>query len=254
MNNKSILVTGGTGSFGNEFVSYCLNNTKFNKVIVFSRDEMKQYEMKKNISINKEINKRLRFFIGDVRDKDRLNYAMQDVDCVIHAAALKQVDAAEYNPFEAVKTNIIGTQNVIECSLHNKVSKVIGLSTDKASSPINLYGATKLSADKLLLSANIYKGSKKTKFSVVRYGNVFGSRGSVIPLFFKQKSNNTFTITDKRMTRFSITLDSAVKFVLDSLYKMYGNEIFIPKLKSYRILDLVSAISKKPNIKYVKKI
>jgi FlaA1/EpsC-like NDP-sugar epimerase len=189
--------------------------------------------------------------IGDVRDCDRLNFAMQDADIVIHAAALKHVDMAEYNPFEYTKTNIIGAQNIIKCSLNNKVKKVIALSTDKASSPINLYGATKLISDKLFIAANNFKGSKDIKFSVVRYGNVMGSRGSVLPLFLKQKNNKLFTITDLNMTRFNITISEGVDFVLFSLAEMMGGEIFIPKLKSYRLIDLAKAVSIDSKIKEI---
>ena len=247
--NKIILITGGTGSFGKEFVKFALKNYDFKKIIIFSRDEMKQYDMRNSFS--KKDNTKLRFLIGDIRDKERLMFAMENVDIVIHAAALKQVDTAEYNPFEAVKTNIMGSQNVIEASLSNNVDKVIALSTDKASSPVNLYGASKLTADKLFVSANNYKGRKKTLFSVVRYGNVFGSRGSVLPLFLNQKKQNIFTVTDNRMTRFSITLSSAVNFVFSSLMNMQGAEIFIPKLYSYNIIDVVKAISLKPKINII---
>lgn len=244
--NKSILVTGGTGSFGKAFIKEILKKYNPKKIVVYSRDEMKQYLL--NNELNKFKGNAVRFFIGDIRDLNRLKLAMQDIDVVIHAAALKQVDTAEYNPFEAVKTNIIGSQNVIEASLNNKVSKVIALSTDKACSPINLYGATKLTSDKLFINANNYKGSKKIMFSVVRYGNVFGSRGSVIHKFLSQKKDNIFSVTDQNMTRFSITINEAVSFVLESLQIMRGGEIFIPKLYSYNILDLIKAISKNPKI------
>ncbi len=247
--NKIILITGGTGSFGKSFVKYALKNYNFKKIIIFSRDEMKQYEMRNSFS--KKDNIKIRFLIGDIRDKERLIFAMENVDIVVHAAALKQVDTAEYNPFEAIKTNIIGSQNVIEACLASNVDKVISLSTDKASSPVNLYGATKLTADKLFISANNYKGIRKTIFSVVRYGNVLGSRGSVLPLFLNQKKQNTFTVTDKRMTRFNITLSSAVEFVFSSLINMQGAEIFVPKLYSYNIIDVVKAISTKPKINII---
>ena len=244
--NKNIFISGGTGSFGKKFVSYVLKNLNPNKIIIYSRDEQKQYQLKKLFN-----SKVLRFLIGDVRDYDRLNFAMEDVDIVIHAAALKHVDMAEYNPFEYTKTNIIGAQNIIQCSLNNKVQKVIALSTDKASSPINLYGATKLISDKLFIAANNYKGSKDIKFSVVRYGNVMGSRGSVLPLFLKQKNNKLFTITDPEMTRFNITLSEGVNFVLFSLAEMMGGEIFVPKLKSYRLIDLAKAVSNDSKIKKI---
>jgi len=249
LKNKSLLITGGTGTFGSSFVRYCLNNTNLKKIIIFSRDEMKQYLMLN--SLNKKQKSKVRFFIGDIRDKDRLNMAMNEVDIVVHAAALKQVDTAEYNPFEAVKTNVLGTQNIIESALNNNVSKVIGLSTDKASSPINLYGATKLTSDKLFISANNYKGKRKIAFSVVRYGNVFGSRGSVLNLFLNQSKNKNFTVTDKKMTRFNITIKDAIEFILESIRIMQGSEIFIPKLKSYRIVDLVKALSANPKIKII---
>jgi len=249
LKNKSLLITGGTGTFGSAFVKYCLTNTNLKKIIIFSRDEMKQYIMFN--SFNKNHRSKIRFFIGDIRDKDRLKMAMNGVDFVVHAAALKQVDTAEYNPFEAVKTNILGTQNIIESALNSNVSKVIGLSTDKASSPINLYGATKLTSDKLLISANNYKGKKDISFSVVRYGNVFGSRGSVLNLFLKQSRNKSFTVTDKRMTRFNITIEDAVKFILNSIEIMKGSEIFIPKLKTYKITDLIRSISNSASIRII---
>ncbi len=245
--NKSFLVTGGTGSFGQAIVKELSKKYKPKKIVIFSRDELKQYIMEKEYLNNKSI----RFFLGDIRDLDRLSFALKDIDIVIHAAALKQVATGEYNPFEAVKTNIIGTQNIIDSSMQNNVEKVIALSTDKASSPINLYGATKLTSDKLFISANNYKGKKNVKFSIVRYGNVMGSRGSVIPLFLEQKKKNLITITDKRMTRFNITLNSAVDFVMNSLSLMKGGEIFVPKLSSYKILDLKNAISAKSKIKLV---
>jgi UDP-N-acetylglucosamine 4,6-dehydratase (inverting) len=249
LNNKIILITGGTGSFGVAVTKYILKNFKPRKIIIYSRDEFKQYSFQK--SIEKKYQKNLRFFIGDIRDYNRLNFAFKDVDIVIHAAALKQVPTIEYNPFEAVKTNIIGSQNVISASLENKVQKLIALSSDKAAAPINLYGATKLTADKLFISANNYIGKKIFCSSVVRYGNVMGSRGSVIPYFIKNKHNNFLEITDVRMTRFSITLEQGVKFVIKSLSKMIGGEIFVPKIPSYKILDLAKAISPKLKIKIV---
>ena len=239
MNNKSILITGGTGSFGKKFIQYVLKKYKPKRLIVFSRDEQKQFQMQK---IFKEAsNTPLRYYLGDVRDADRLTYALQDVDIVIHAAALKHVPIAEYNPFEVVKTTIIGAQNVIEASLKNNVKKIIALSTDKASSPINLYGATKLASDKLFIAANNYKGKSNISFSIVRYGNVMGSRGSVIPYFLSNKNEKQVNVTDKNMTRFNITLEDSVKFVLNCSNDMMGGEVFVPKIPSYKILDLVKA-------------
>lgn len=249
-NNKIVLVTGGTGSFGKKFCEYLLNNFKPKKLIIFSRDELKQYEMRKKPFINKNKNK-IRFFIGDVRDKSRLETALNGVNIVIHAAALKQVDTAEYNPFETIKTNVHGAENIIQASLSNKVEKVLALSTDKAASPINLYGASKLLSDKLFISANQFRGSNKTIFSVVRYGNVFGSRGSVVLNFLESQKNNIFNVTDKNMTRFSITLDESVRFVFLCLKKMRGSEIFVPKIPSYKLTDLVHAFSNKPKINII---
>ncbi len=234
--DKTILITGGTGSFGQKFVKRVLQED-IKKVIVFSRDELKQYEMAQSFT-----DPRIRFFIGDVRDKERLYRAFDGVDIVIHAAALKQVPACEYNPFEAIKTNILGAQNIIEAAIDRKVKRVIALSTDKAASPINLYGATKLASDKLFVAANSYVGDKEIRFSVVRYGNVVGSRGSVVPLFKKLKETGKLTITDERMTRFWITLDQGVQFVLDNLERMQGGEIFIPKIPSMKVVDLAEAI------------
>ena len=250
--NKTILITGGTGSFGQAFVNYVLkNNLCFKKIIIFSRDELKQFEMIKKI--DKKYHKFLRFFIGDVRDKSRLKLALQNVDLIVHAAALKQVPAAEYNPFEFIKTNIIGAQNIVENSIaySSSVKNVIALSTDKASSPINLYGATKLCSDKIFISANNIKGSKKIKFSVVRYGNVMGSRGSVLSSFREQAKKGTIEITHKSMTRFNIILEDAIKIVLWSFNNNSGGEIFIPKLYSFKILDLAKAVCENCNIKYI---
>ncbi len=241
--NKTILITGGTGSFGKKFISIILKKQKPKKIIIFSRDELKQFEHSQD---NFKHKKKLRYFIGDVRDKDRLEYAFNDVDIVIHAAALKQVPAAEYNPFEAVKTNIIGANNVIECALKKNVARIIALSSDKASSPANLYGATKLVSDKIFIAANNYKGKSNSKFSVVRYGNVFGSRGSIVSLL-KKEDLKSINLTDKRMTRFFITLEDGVEFVLNSLSEMRGGEIFVPKLKSIKIEDLIRSI--RPDIK-----
>jgi UDP-N-acetylglucosamine 4,6-dehydratase/5-epimerase len=241
LNKKSILVTGGTGSFGKQFIRTVLERYKPKKLIVFSRDELKQFDMQQELPDSKFAC--MRYFIGDIRDLPRLHSAMEGVDIVIHTAALKQVPAAEYNPFEAVKTNVIGSQNVIEAALYAKVKRVIALSTDKAAAPINLYGATKLTADKLFVSANNYSGSRDIKFSVVRYGNVMGSRGSVIPLFLELQKTNTLPITDKRMTRFNITLQGGVNFVLKCLDKMWGGELFVPKIPSYKIVHVAEAIN-----------
>jgi len=238
LNGKNVLITGGTGSFGRKFVETALRHCSPNKIIIFSRDELKQYEMAQQFN-----DKRLRFFIGDVRDKDRLYRAFDDVDIIVHAAALKQVPAAEYNPFEVIKTNVLGAQNVIEAAIDRGVKKVIALSTDKAANPINLYGATKLCSDKLFIAGNSYVGKRETRFSVVRYGNVMGSRGSVVPFFKKMRETGTIPITDPRMTRFWITLDQGVRFVLDCLERMHGGEIFVPKIPSIRILDLAEAIA-----------
>ncbi len=250
--NKTILVTGGTGSFGKHFIKTILSRYTPKKIIVFSRDELKQFEMQHaEPYLSAWNNGIMRFFIGDIRDADRLKRAMEGVDIVVHAAALKQVPATEYNPFEAIKTNIIGGQNVIEAALSNHVEKVIALSTDKAAAPINLYGATKLASDKLFIAANNFKGNRNIMFSVVRYGNVMGSRGSVIPFFLKFKKNGYLPVTDKRMTRFSITLQQGVDFVIDCLERMWGGELFVPKIPSYRILDVVEAIAPKIKIKEI---
>ncbi|HOY68765.1 MAG TPA: UDP-N-acetylglucosamine 4,6-dehydratase (inverting) [Candidatus Ozemobacteraceae bacterium] len=237
---KTLLVTGGTGSFGHAFIRHALENLQPRKVIVYSRDEFKQYEMERKFSSDK-----LRFFIGDVRDRDRLIRAFAGVDYVVHAAALKQVPAAEYNPFEAVQTNIIGAQNVVNAALETGVRRVIALSTDKACNPVNLYGATKLCSDKLFIAANAYAGStRNTRFAVVRYGNVVGSRGSVVPFFRDLAAKKAeIPITDERMTRFWITLTQAVKFVVDSFEMMSGGELYIPKIPSMKIPDLAEAIA-----------
>ena len=239
-NNKNILITGGTGSFGNEFVSHLLKNYKCNKIIVFSRDELKQYEMK--IKFNNL--KNLRFFIGDIRDLDRLKFAFRDVDFVVHAAALKHVPIAEYNPLEFIKTNIMGSSNIVTAALDTQVKKVMALSTDKAVNPMNLYGATKLCAEKIFLDANALSGTKSTKFSVVRYGNVLNSRGSIIPLILKIKSEKKLEVplTDEKMTRFFISLTDAVKFVISSFKLMDKGEIFVPKMPSVFIKDLIKSI------------
>jgi len=250
LDDKVILVTGGTGSFGKFFIKTVFKKYKPKKVIVYSRDELKQFEMQQHSNFIQH-DQFLRYFIGDVRDLERLKRAMEGVDIVIHTAALKQVPAAEYNPFEAVKTNIIGGQNVIDAALYCKVKKVIALSTDKAAAPINLYGATKLTSDKLFISANNYKGWTDIKLSVVRYGNVMGSRGSVIPFFLNKKKDGILPITDERMTRFNITLMEGVNFVLMCLGRMWGGELFIPKIPSYRIMDVAMAIAPDAEINIV---
>ncbi len=239
LNDKVILITGGTGSFGKMCTEIILKNYKPEKLIIFSRDELKQFEMSKRFSM---WDYPIRYFIGDIRDKERLNRALQGVDYVLHAAALKQVPTLEYNPFEAVKTNIIGSQNVINVSIDQGVKKVIALSTDKAANPINLYGATKLCSDKLFIAGNSYTKRDGSIFSVVRYGNVVGSRGSVIPFFLEQKKKGKLTITDPRMTRFWITLEQGVNFVLKCLDIMVGGEIFVPKIPSMNIMDLATAV------------
>lgn len=244
-NNKTILITGGTGSFGKKMAKRILKDYKPKKVIIYSRDELKQYNLQKELVKYK---KQTRFFIGDVRDLPRLKKSFYKVNYVIHAAALKHVPVAEYNPFEAVKTNVIGTQNVVEASLEMGVEKVISLSTDKASSPLNLYGATKLTADKLVVAGNYHKGLLKTKLSVVRYGNVFGSRGSIVPFLLNFKKDSKFPVTDLNMTRFSITLNEGIEFVLNSFKKMWGGEIFVPKISSYKLIDLVKVFYKDINI------
>jgi len=241
LNDRIILITGGTGSFGKKCTEIILRNFKPRKIIIFSRDELKQFEMSQVFSHDQY--PCMRYFIGDVRDKERLNRAFQGVDYVIHAAALKQVPAAEYNPFEAVKTNIMGAQNVINVAIDQGVKRVMALSTDKAANPVNLYGATKLCADKLFVAGNSYVARDQTRFSVVRYGNVLGSRGSVIPFFMKKKEEGgVLPITDPRMTRFWITLSQGVDFVLKCLDRMIGGEIFVPKIPSMNIMNLAEAI------------
>ena len=246
IDGKTIFITGGTGSFGNAMTNILLKKYKPKKIIIFSRDELKQYEMKN--SILPKYLKNMRFFIGDIRDLSRLKTAMRNVDFVIHAAALKHVPIAEYNPVEFVKTNILGSQNVIDAAIESGVSRVIALSTDKAAAPINLYGATKLTADKLFVAANNVAGDKKTIFSVVRYGNVMNSRGSVIPLFLSKSKKDNFTVTDREMTRFTITLEEGVNLVLKTLDMMIGGEIVVPKIPSFKILDLTKAIDDKRKI------
>jgi len=241
IDNATILVTGGTGSFGKKFITELLHNHSPKKVIVFSRDELKQFEMSQRFSPTEYPS--LRYFIGDVRDRDRLYRAFDGVDIVVHAAALKQVPAAEYNPIEAIKTNILGAANVIDAAIDRGVQRVVALSTDKAANPINLYGATKLCADKLFVAGNSYSGASNTRFSVVRYGNVVGSRGSVIPFFLQMKKKGTLPITDVRMTRFWIKLEQGVQFVLKSLDRMRGGEIFVPKIPSMRVVELAKALA-----------
>ena len=245
--NANILITGGTGSFGHEFVKKILKNYSPKRLIVFSRDEMKQWEMAK---LYPDTNV-LRFFIGDVRDKDRLHRALAGVDYVVHAAATKIVPIAEYNPFECVKTNVIGAMNVIDATIDQRVKKVIALSTDKASSPINLYGATKLASDKLFTASNAYAGEHGTRFSVVRYGNVMGSRGSVIPFFIDMRSTGELPITDFRMTRFLISLPEAVDTVISAFEEMTGSEVFVRKIPSIKIVDLAKAIGPKCRLKEI---
>lgn len=239
LRNASVLITGGTGSFGKKFTEVLLREYSPKRVVVFSRDELKQHEMR----LSGFDNPCMRYFIGDVRDRDRLRRAMQGVDVVVHAAALKHVPVCEYNPFEAIATNVTGAQNIIEAALDCGVKRVIALSTDKAVNPVNLYGATKLCSDKLFVQGNTYASGKDVRFACVRYGNVVGSRGSVIPLFLKQRSSGTVTVTDERMTRFWITLEQGVRFVLQCIQRMRGGEIFVPKIPSMSIMDLVSVIA-----------
>ena len=242
--NQVVLITGGTGSFGKKFVEIMLKDFKPKKIIIFSRDELKQHEMRE-MGFNQPS---LRYFIGDVRDRERLVRAMHGVDFVIHAAALKQVPACEYNPMEAVKTNIIGTSNVVEAALDAGVKKVMALSTDKAVNPVNLYGATKLAAEKLTVQSNAYAAGKATRYSCVRYGNVVGSRGSVVPVFLKQRENGKVTITDERMTRFWLSLEQGVRFVIACLEQMEGGEVFVPKIPSMKVIDLARAIAPKVQV------
>ena len=241
LEGKSLLITGGTGSFGRRIVATLLGQAKLRRLVVFSRDELKQSEMRE--ALPERRHPELRFFLGDVRDRDRLHRAFSDVDHVVHAAALKQVPAAEYNPFEAVKTNVLGAQNVIEEAIDRGVSRVVALSTDKAANPVNLYGATKLCSDKLFVAGNAYAGAGPTRFAVVRYGNVVGSRGSVVPLFQRLRSTGVIPITDPRMTRFWITLDQGAAFVLDALASLRGGEVFVPKIPSVRLVDLAKALA-----------
>jgi UDP-N-acetylglucosamine 4,6-dehydratase len=243
----TVLVTGGTGSFGKKFVEIMLRDYRPERLIIFSRDELKQHEMRTSGFDHPS----LRYFIGDVRDRDRLNRAFRAVDIVVHAAALKQVPACEYNPFEAVQTNVMGAKNVIDAAIDQGVKKVMAISTDKAVNPINLYGATKLCAEKMFVQANAYSGGEGTIFSVCRYGNVVGTRGSVVPLFQKQRGNTTITITDPRMTRFWITLEQGVRFVIGCIEQMQGGEILVPKMPSMNIMDLAKAIAPDCEVEYI---
>lgn len=248
LKNSSILITGGTGSFGHSFVPLTLKRYNPKRLVIFSRDEMKQWEMAKLFKDDP----RVRFFIGDVRDKDRLNRALHGVDCVVHAAATKIVPTAEYNPFECIKTNVDGAMNLIDACIDQKVKRVVALSTDKASSPINLYGATKLASDKLFVASNTsYAGGHKTRFSVVRYGNVMGSRGSVIPFFMSIKNQNLLPITDKRMTRFMISLNEGVKLVWHAFKDMIGGEVYVKKIPSMKVIDIARVIAPKAKHKII---
>jgi UDP-N-acetylglucosamine 4,6-dehydratase/5-epimerase len=249
VNNKIIFITGGTGTFGQKLTEILLQKYTPKKIIIFSRDEFKQYNMKKIFPPSKFPN--IRYFIGDVRDSERLEFGTRDVDVLFHAAAMKQVDTIEYNPLEAIKTNIYGTENIIKAALKNNIKKVIGVSTDKCVSPINLYGATKLCVEKLLIHANNISGKNGPIFSVLRYGNVINSRGSVVPLFLKQKDEGYFTITDENMTRFSLTINQAINFVLNCASIMIGGEIFVPELPSYNIVQLAKCINSQAEIKII---
>lgn len=250
LQGKSVLVTGGTGSFGKRFITTVLERFAPSRIVVYSRDELKQYEMQNSAPFSEHLDQ-LRFFIGDVRDEARLARALEGIEVVVHAAALKQVPAAEYNPFEAVKTNVLGAENVINASIQMGVSRVVALSTDKAAAPINLYGATKLVSDKLFVAANNHRGKHDIRFSVVRYGNVMGSRGSVIPFFMDRASSGVLPVTDECMTRFNITLQEGTDFVIDCFSRMWGGEIFVPKIPSYRILDLAAAVAPEAEIRIV---
>ena len=245
-NDKVVLVTGGTGSFGKKFIEIMLKEYHPAKIIVFSRDELKQHEMR----INGYDDPSLRYFLGDIRDLDRLKRAFKDVDIVVHAAALKQVPACEYNPFEAIKTNILGSQNVIDAALDCGVKKVLAISTDKAVNPVNLYGVTKLGAEKLFIQSNAYAGGRETRFSCTRYGNVVGSRGSVVPVFLQQRHTGKLTVTDERMTRFWISLEQGVRFVIRCIEQMHGGEVFVPKIPSMSVKDLGAAIAPECEIVY----
>ena len=250
INGKSVLVTGGSGSFGKRFIATLLEDYSPARVIVYSRDELKQFEMQ-NSAPYRDHKATMRYFIGDVRDGERLLKALEGVDVVVHAAALKQVPTAEYNPFEAVKTNIMGAENVVNGAITAGVSRVVALSTDKAAAPINLYGATKLASDKIFIAANNHRGAHDIAFSVVRYGNVLGSRGSVVPFFKERADSGVLPITDPRMTRFNITLQDGVQFVLESLHRMWGGELFVPKIPSYRITDVAAAVAPNARLEVV---
>jgi len=249
LSGKNVLITGGTGSFGQQMVKTILERYQPRRLIIFSRDELKQFEMAQVYTMDRY--GCLRYFIGDVRDQDRLHEAFHSVDIVIHAAALKQVPTAEYNPFEAIKTNVLGAQNVIRAAIQQKVKKVIALSTDKAANPINLYGASKLCSDKLFIAGNTMRGDADIRFSVVRYGNVVGSRGSVIPFFLRQKAAGKLTVTDDRMTRFLMTLRQSIDFVLQCLEQMRGGELFVPKIPSARIMDVARVMAPEAQIEVI---
>lgn len=244
---KTVLITGGTGSFGRAFVDILLREKAPHKLIVFSRDELKQHEMRAAGFDGP----RLRYFIGDVRDEARLRRAMQGTDVVVHAAALKQVPACEYNPFEAILTNVMGARNVVEAALDSGVERVMALSTDKAVNPVNLYGATKLAAEKLVVQSNAYAGGKGTRFSCVRYGNVVGSRGSVVPVFLRQRSEGVITVTDERMTRFWLSLEQGVRFTIGCIEQMEGGEVFVPKLPSMRVVELARTLAPEARIEFI---
>ncbi len=237
LKGKSVLITGGTGSFGKAFVQRLLKDDEIKKLVVFSRDELKQFEMAEKISSPK-----LRYFLGDVRDYQRLIQATDGIDVIVHAAAMKQIPASEYNPMEAIKTNVIGAENIVNAAIANGIKKVVALSTDKAANPANLYGATKLCSDKLMVAGNVLAGLRETRFACVRYGNVLGSRGSVIPFFLEKAKEGALPITDERMTRFWLTIEDGVQFVLDSLERMHGGEIFVPKIPSFKVTDVARVV------------
>lgn len=237
LKGKSVLITGGTGSFGKAFVTRVLEDDEVTKLVVFSRDELKQFEMAEKINSPK-----LRYFLGDVRDYQRLLRATDGIDVIVHAAAMKQIPASEYNPMEAIKTNVIGAENIINASIENGIQRVVALSTDKAANPANLYGATKLCSDKLMIAGNVLAGARPTRFSAVRYGNVLGSRGSVIPFFLDKAKTGSIPITDERMTRFWLTIQEGVQFVLDSFERMHGGEIFVPKIPSFKVTDVARVV------------
>ena len=237
LKNKSVLITGGTGSFGKAFVSRLLKEDQISKLVIFSRDELKQFEIAETIKSSK-----VRFFLGDVRDYQRLLQATDGIDVIVHAAAMKQIPAAEYNPMEAIKTNILGAENIVNAAIRNGVQRVLALSTDKAANPANLYGATKLCSDLLMVAGNTLAGKHPTRFACVRYGNVLGSRGSVIPFFLEKAKSGSIPITDERMTRFWLTIEQGVQFVLDSLERMHGGEIFVPKIPSFKVTDVARVV------------